>query len=59
MVPRKRPLEFYKLYFLAVQFPDDFGPPMFRKGTELFREVHFFHGAPTLPQPSFCGYRLG
>ena len=52
MVPRKCPLEFYKLYFLTVQFPDDFGPPMFCKGTELFREVHFFHGAPHLTATS-------
>jgi hypothetical protein len=28
---------------------------MFCKGTELLDEVHFFHGAPTLPQASFCG----
>src|SRR5262245_22711571 len=52
MVPRKCPLEFYKLYFLTVQFSDDLGPPMFCKGTELFREVHFFHGAPHLSASS-------
>ena len=48
MVPRKCPLEFHKLYFLTVQFPDDLGPPVFCKGTELFCEVHFFHGVPHL-----------
>jgi len=46
MMPRKCSLEFYKLYFLTVQFPDDLGSPMFCKGTELFREVHFLHGTP-------------
>jgi hypothetical protein len=30
---------------LAVQFADDFWPPMFGEGAEFFFEIHLFHPA--------------
>jgi hypothetical protein len=44
LMPREDALELHYFHLLAVQFTDNFRPPMFRKRGEFFLEVHLFHG---------------
>ena len=43
VMPDELALEFYEFYLLAVQFTGDFRRPVFGKGCQFVRQVHFLH----------------